>query len=42
VGKLKYVDPDVTDTTKFLELAQEIYLEKKEEVGPLRNPIFGA
>jgi hypothetical protein len=29
VPKLKYVDQDVTDTTKFLELGQEIYLENR-------------
>jgi hypothetical protein len=40
VEKLKYVDHDVTDTTKFPDLAQEIYLENKEELGPLGNPIL--
>jgi hypothetical protein len=40
VEKLKYADHDVTDTTKFPDLVQEIYLENKEEVGPSGNPIL--
>jgi hypothetical protein len=40
VEKLKYVDHDVTDTTKFPDLAQEIYLENKEEAGPSGKPIL--
>jgi hypothetical protein len=40
IEKLKYADHDVKDTTKFLELVQEIYLENKEEVGPSRKLIL--
>jgi hypothetical protein len=40
VPKLKYADHDVTDTTKFPDLAQEIYLENRGEVGPLGKPIL--
>jgi hypothetical protein len=40
VTKLKYVDHDVTDTTKFPEFMQEVYLENRGEVGPLGKPIL--
>jgi hypothetical protein len=40
VPKLKYIDQDVTDKTKFLELGQEIFLENMGEVGPLGKPIL--
>jgi hypothetical protein len=40
VAKLKYVDHDVTNTKKFPNLAQEIYLESKEEAGPSGKPIL--
>jgi hypothetical protein len=29
VPKLKYADHDITEVAKFLELAQEIYMERK-------------
>jgi hypothetical protein len=35
VPKLKYVDHDVTDNSKFLNFVQEAYLENRGEVGPL-------
>jgi hypothetical protein len=40
VPKLKYEDHDVIDTTKFLDIVQEIYLENRGEVGPLGKPIL--
>jgi len=40
VEKFQYVDHDVTYTTKFPNLVQEIYLENKEEEGHSRKPIL--
>jgi hypothetical protein len=40
VSKLKYVDHNVIDTTKFLDFAKEVYLENRGEVGPLGKPIL--
>jgi hypothetical protein len=41
VSKLKYVDHDITDTTKFpAYFTQEAYLEDRGEVGHLGKPIL--
>jgi hypothetical protein len=39
VPKLRYSDHDVRDVTKFLDLAEESYLENTREIGPLGKPI---
>jgi hypothetical protein len=40
VLKLKYVDHDVTDTTKFPDFVHESYLENRGDVGPLGKTIL--
>jgi hypothetical protein len=40
VPKLRYADHDVRDTEKFLDLAQENYLEDMGEIGPLGIPVL--
>jgi len=40
VPKLKYVDHEITDTMKFQDFAQEVYMENRGEVGPLGKPIL--
>jgi hypothetical protein len=40
VLKLKYADHDITDTMKFPDFTQEVYLENRGEVGPLGKPIL--
>jgi hypothetical protein len=39
VNKVKYYDHDVTDTDKFPEFAQQVYMESKG-VGPSGDPIM--
>jgi hypothetical protein len=40
VPKLRYVDHDVRDATKFPYLAKDTYLINTGEVGPLYKPIL--
>jgi hypothetical protein len=40
VPKLRYVDHDVHDTDKFLELVEDSYLINTEEIGPLGESIL--
>jgi hypothetical protein len=40
VPKIRYSDHDVRDATEFLDLAEDTYLEKKGEIGPLGKPIM--
>jgi hypothetical protein len=40
VPKLRYMDHDVHDTMKFLELVEECYLINIGEVGPLGRPVL--
>jgi hypothetical protein len=39
VPKIRYVDHDVHNVAKFPDLAEETYLIKTMEVGPLDKPI---
>jgi hypothetical protein len=40
VPKMRYVDHDVCDVTKFPELAEENYLINMGEIGPLGRPVY--
>jgi hypothetical protein len=40
VPKLRYVDHDVHDAAKFLDLTKETYLINTWEIGPLDKPIM--
>jgi hypothetical protein len=40
VPKLRYIDHDVHDVTKFLELAMDNYLIKTRVIGPPEKPII--
>jgi hypothetical protein len=40
IPKLRYLEHNVRDETKFLDLAEEAYLENTGEIGPLSKPIM--